>query len=179
MDRHSTSRRRSRASRRLVALAGLIGGLIATQAAAATYYLSPNGNDGNSGSSTNPWATINKANSALRGGDVCIILPGTYSGTINPSSNGTASARITYVGSLSNPAGTSVGGIDISRAYVTVKGVKANGTAVVQYFSESQAARYDSIAYCIVGGLGIRGAKNCMIGRNTVNGSVAFVEVST
>jgi hypothetical protein len=101
-------------------------------------------------------------------------MAGSYSGTINPSTNGSPGARITYVGSLTNPGGTSVGGIDVSRAYVTVKGVKASGTAILQYFSETQAARYDSIAYCIVGGLGIRGAKNSMVARNTVNGSVAF-----
>jgi Pel9A-like, right handed beta helix region/Fibronectin type III domain len=170
----NTPRSRFRASRRLFALATLIGGLIASEASAATYYLSPNGNDGNTGSSANPWATINKANSALRAGDVCIILPGTYSGTIEPSSNGSPGARITYVGSLTNPGGTSVGGIDVYRAYITVKGVKATGTAVLEYLSETSAARNDSIAYCIVGGLGIRGAKNSMIARNTVNGSVAW-----
>src|SRR6185295_17257365 len=68
MDRDRTSRPRVRVSRALVVLAIWMGGLAASEAPAATYYLSPVGNDGNTGSLANPWGTINKANSALRGG---------------------------------------------------------------------------------------------------------------
>src|SRR6185503_12284653 len=60
MDRDKTSRPRIHVSRTLVVLAVWMGGLAASEAPAATYYLSPLGNDGNTGSLANPWATINK-----------------------------------------------------------------------------------------------------------------------
>lgn len=69
---------------------------------AVTYYVSPSGNDNNSGLSTSaPWRTVAKANAAaLQPGDtVCFQGGQTFSGTtLNPFGviNGTPSALITY-----------------------------------------------------------------------------------
>jgi hypothetical protein len=84
----------------LAFLSGAEGG----QLIAATYYLSPTGSDGNSGTSASPWKTFNYAVPKLRPGDTLILKDGTYSDSnsgfvsINcssGSSNGTASAPIT------------------------------------------------------------------------------------
>jgi hypothetical protein len=85
-----------------LALAGLLVSPLA--ASASTYYVSVGGNDANAGTSSGaPWATIAKANSTLRAGDVCVVMPGTYSTTIKPVASGTLLSRITYVGSITNP----------------------------------------------------------------------------
>lgn len=48
---------------------------------AATYHLSPTGNDTNNGSSTSPWKTINKANQTASSGDTIILKNGIYQGS--------------------------------------------------------------------------------------------------
>ncbi len=50
---------------------------------AATYYLSPSGNDTANGSATSPWKTISKANGSATTGDTIIFKDGTYTGTGN------------------------------------------------------------------------------------------------
>jgi hypothetical protein len=47
---------------------------------AANYYMSPNGNDNNSGTSTtNAWATLGHARDILAAGDTLFVMGGTYS----------------------------------------------------------------------------------------------------
>ena len=84
-------------------------------ALAATYYVSPTGSSTNAGTLLAPWS-LGKANSTLVGGDVAILLAGNYgTGTINPAVSGTgATKRITYVGSLANPAGTVVQSVSLT-----------------------------------------------------------------
>jgi hypothetical protein len=48
---------------------------------AATYYLSPSGNDSANGSASGPWKTIKKANTTATSGDIIILKNGVYSGT--------------------------------------------------------------------------------------------------
>lgn len=55
--------------------------LFPNSVSAATYYLSPSGNDSNNGSSTSPWKTINKANQTASSGDTIILKNGIYQGT--------------------------------------------------------------------------------------------------
>ena len=58
-------------------------------ASAATYYVSPTGNDttGN-GSLNNPWKTIQRAANAAVAGDTILIRAGTYRETVTPANNG-------------------------------------------------------------------------------------------
>ncbi|MBU0756497.1 MAG: right-handed parallel beta-helix repeat-containing protein [Nanoarchaeota archaeon] len=49
----------------------------------STYYVSPSGSDSNPGTESRPWKTIQKAESSMSSGDTAIILPGSYSGTVN------------------------------------------------------------------------------------------------
>jgi len=160
---------RGRAFHFTIVLAGLLMGV--PPALATTFYVKPGGSDSNAGTSLlAAWGSLNKANSALRAGDVCIFAAGSYTGSINPSTSGTATNRITYIGSLSNPSSTTVsGGIGLNKSYVTVKGFKASGGFGVDY-----PARNDSIAWCIGTGIGFGAGKYSMIARNTVNGGVHF-----
>lgn len=154
----------------------LLAATLPSSAHATTYYLSPTGNDANAGTSQSaPWKSVTKANATLRAGDVCVLLPGAYTQSINPANSGTSAARITYLGSLGNPAAAIVPSISIQRAYVTVKGVTSTGSLDLGYTNETSAARYDSVAWCVVRGVGFAGAKYCMVARNQINGSVSFL----
>ncbi|MGE0887004.1 MAG: right-handed parallel beta-helix repeat-containing protein [Blastocatellales bacterium] len=61
---------------------------------AATYYVAVNGNNNNPGTSTQPWATLQKAVDAVVAGDVIIVQAGTYAGC-RIGKSGTANSPIT------------------------------------------------------------------------------------
>ncbi len=69
---------------------------------AATYYVSPGGNDRNDGSSTAPFETIQKAADTVRPGDTVIVGDGTYRDSNNDGyivyldRGGTSSAWVTF-----------------------------------------------------------------------------------
>jgi pectin methylesterase-like acyl-CoA thioesterase len=61
--------------------------LCATRLSAATYYIAPSGNDGNSGTLSAPFATIQKAvTAASSGNDTIYLRAGTYNQGTNISS---------------------------------------------------------------------------------------------
>jgi len=66
-------------------LALIMSGLISMPALfAATYYVSPTGSDGSgSGSSSNPWATLNKGFSSMSANDTLVMMNGMYTGASN------------------------------------------------------------------------------------------------
>ncbi|GJM64225.1 InlB B-repeat-containing protein [Persicobacter diffluens] len=72
--------------------------LIMSSARAADYYVSPSGNDSQSGSISNPFKTFAKAVSVIQAGDYIYLRGGTYSMgntfMIDRSKNGSASAMI-------------------------------------------------------------------------------------
>ncbi len=72
--------------------------LLPLQVFATDYYVATTGSDttGN-GSQTSPWATIDKAGTAVQPGDVVHVAPGTYFGKVTVSASGTSGAFITYV----------------------------------------------------------------------------------
>ncbi len=61
------------------------------------YYVSPNGNDSNSGSQQSPWATIQHAANVAQAGAIVHVAPGTYSGAITTQTSGTATSRIRFI----------------------------------------------------------------------------------
>ena len=146
-------------------------------ATAATYYVTTGGSDTNAGTQVAPWRTLTKANAALVAGDVCMIAAGTYTNPISPAANGTAAARISYVGSLANPASVTVSTVSTDKAYVSVKGVRSSSGLKLFYTSEAAKAWHDSVAFCVVatGGADLWGAKDCMVAHNTISGPVAFL----
>ena len=62
---------------------------------AATYYVATNGNDSNSGSSSQPWRTLQKAANTARAGDLVLVANGTYVG-MYITADGTTTAPITF-----------------------------------------------------------------------------------
>jgi hypothetical protein len=66
------------------------------QTGGSIYYISPNGNDNNSGiSESAPWATFSRAWQTLQPGDTLYLLDGTYYQSLAPTINGTANSSIT------------------------------------------------------------------------------------
>src|SRR5438093_1913855 len=112
---------------------------------ATNYFVTPGGADSNSGTSiADPWATIDKANTALGPGDVCYIAPGVYAHPISPVNNGTAGSAITYLGDLSDPNLIEVQGIELNRSFISVKGVSSSrgrGAAIAWLDASSRSAR--------------------------------------
>jgi hypothetical protein len=154
----------------LAALAGLIA-LAPTAAWATTFYVGPGGSDSNTGLTSGArWATIGKANSALRAGDAVLILPGSYGQQISPVNAGTPTQRISYIGDMANPGAVVVTGLQVNTPYVTVKGIHTTNTGTINY-----PARNDSIVFCqIEGGQVFYGAKYCMVAHNAINGGISF-----
>ena len=68
---------------------------------AADYYVSTSGNDGNSGSSSSPWRTLQKAAGSAGPGDVVHVLDGSYAG-MNITGDGSSSSPITFQADGSN-----------------------------------------------------------------------------
>lgn len=62
------------------------------------YYVSPSGNDSNSGAASSPWRTLTKAGSSVSAGSVVHVAPGAYSGAdMKIGSSGTSSAHVMFV----------------------------------------------------------------------------------
>lgn len=62
---------------------------------AATYYIDPQGSDGDLGTKQNPWRTLSKASEALNPGDTLVLMPGEYEGNLKPKQSGRKDAPIT------------------------------------------------------------------------------------
>jgi hypothetical protein len=97
------------------------------RAAAATYYVTPNGSDGNPGTSqSSPWRTVAKVNRAgLQPGDTVLFAGGqTFSDAyLGPPASGTAGAPITFGTYGSGQARLTKGIWFASKSYLTFDGL--------------------------------------------------------
>jgi hypothetical protein len=84
----------------------------------ATYYVSTEGSDWNSGTSASPWKTIQQAANALKPGDTAIIAKGNYDERIRIKNSGRADALIT----LKAEGAVMMRGFNIQGSYVEVEG---------------------------------------------------------
>lgn len=160
-------------SRRFVSFVvlALLNGTLAAAVHAAVRYVSPTGSSTSDGASVGTAWSMGKANASLVAGDVAIVMPGTYGVSVNPANAGSSiTNRIRYVGNLADPASTIVPSIQVSRAYVTVMGIKASGGLVL-----ASPARFDSVSFCHAGTLDLWGAKYSMVSRNLITGDVRFL----
>ena len=105
--------------------------LLASQLCGQNYYVAPPpaGNDGNSGLSGAPWATLQYAVNRLAAGDVLTVEDGTYTGFYMDRIKGTAAQRITItarnrLGAVINapPAGRTRNCEFLSCSYITFDG---------------------------------------------------------
>jgi hypothetical protein len=62
----------------------------------AQWYVSKSGSDGNPGSLSQPFLTIQKAADVMQPGDSCLIMAGVYHETVIPANNGTNAAHIIF-----------------------------------------------------------------------------------
>jgi hypothetical protein len=117
----------------------------------ADYYVDPNGDDGNLGTSTAlAWKTIQKAAEALTAGQTVLVMPGTYPEMVTTSNGGTSGSVITYLawcekGPVVIDATGKTNGFKNTKTYVVLDGFEvknANGNNIV--FSN------DSADYCII-----------------------------
>lgn len=96
---------------------------------AATYYVSPNGRDSNSGSEISPWASLQKAANVMIGGDTTIMEDGSYeSGELYFNTSGTQQSPITLRARNSHLAilattGCNMG-ISVNASYVILEGFR-------------------------------------------------------
>jgi hypothetical protein len=58
----------------------------------ATYYVAPGGDDGNPGTLSQPWKTIQHAAETLVAGDTVLIRAGVYNERVEPANSGDATA---------------------------------------------------------------------------------------
>jgi hypothetical protein len=106
--------------------------LLAYPATAATYYVSPLGNNSNNGLSPGTaWLTLQYASNTVVAGDSVIVMPGNYTGFYHTTS-GTAAQRIVFFaqsGVLINaPNATTPDGINLEGAsYVVIDGFHIYG----------------------------------------------------
>jgi hypothetical protein len=85
----STSSLRRRLPPRSFPLALLaIAGLLGPSVLAATYHVSPSGDDSAAGTADSPWRTLQAAAERLRAGDTCFVQAGVYRETVQPHHSG-------------------------------------------------------------------------------------------
>ncbi|MCL5282125.1 MAG: InlB B-repeat-containing protein [Planctomycetes bacterium] len=131
-----------------LATAVLISVFCVGQAQATTYYVNKTaGTDAAAGTSVSTaWATIGKANAALRAGDTVYIRAGTYTEAVAPANSGTASNPITYKnypGEVVTVDGVYTCIMLTGRSYITVDGIRGHNPTY-------QWVRFDNTNYCIV-----------------------------
>ncbi|MGI5820024.1 MAG: right-handed parallel beta-helix repeat-containing protein, partial [Armatimonadota bacterium] len=84
---------------RLVRIAALCAVMaIALPAAAATYHLSPDGDDAAPGTAERPWATLEHAAATAGPGDTVLLAPGEHAGELRPARSGERDAPIVFRG---------------------------------------------------------------------------------
>src|SRR5262249_19299496 len=71
---------------------------------AATYLVSPSGNDANPGSSSAPWRTLQKAANSVAPGDTVLVAGGTYKEQVSINRSGTAANPIVFKNQGATPA---------------------------------------------------------------------------
>ena len=106
---------------------------VSVGASAKDIYVSPTGNDQNTGnSSSTPLATIAAASKRVAPGDTVYLMPGQYQEAIVAVTSGTVGQPITYKSSGPTPAILShvrVGILVVSQAYLVFDGINVNGGA--------------------------------------------------
>jgi uncharacterized repeat protein (TIGR02059 family) len=158
--------------------------LISLIGSAATYYVSPTGNDSNNGSINSPWLTLQYGVNHISAGDILYMRGGTYRSTYNGSSNvqlrisGLTGSSGSPINILAYPGETPVFNMDnISSSvtdycflvymngcsYVNLKGLRITGYSqpssgapiTGMYIVNSPNCTFEQITVDHIGGYGI------------------------
>lgn len=134
--------------------------LFARPAKAVNYFVSPGGDDQNSGFSTSQsWKTIAKANNSLLPGDTVFIMAGTYNyDAIKPINSGSQNALITYKNNgndnvvITGP-GYGAGADLANKSYIVIDGI--NFENIGQYwFNLEPSGSHNTVKNCHMKGAG-------------------------
>lgn len=137
-----------------VVVAMIAATAVASQAEAATLYVSTSGSDASNGSITTPYRTITKAAQVAKPGDQVHVRGGVYYETVTIVSKGTASARILF---RSYPGETAI--IDGSQALADKNGVTFYQASYVD-FSDFEVRNAKRVGICGWGANNIRVLNN-------------------
>ncbi|MCA1594109.1 MAG: DUF4214 domain-containing protein [Acidobacteria bacterium] len=102
----------------------------ATYGTGSSYYVSPNGSDGNNGGQFAPWSTVQHALDQAQAGDTVLVRGGVYHEAVSFTRSGAAGAPITLAGYPGESAVLDGAGLNIRHAvtitdqdFVTVEGL--------------------------------------------------------
>jgi hypothetical protein len=113
------------------------GSLCAPTGSGVCRYVDPNGNDGNPGTSSAPYRTLQQAANVVNPGDVVVVRNGTYTGgstIVDISRSGTASNPIVFKAEnkwgaiINGQNNSSATGVEIRSYYIRVEGFEIYGT---------------------------------------------------
>ena len=111
---------------------GVPASAIAPTEPTSVLYVSPGGDDGNSGTQEAPVRTVARAADMVEPGTRVVVADGTYTGSVRTGASGTAEARIAFV--AANPGGARIVGDDTAEAawqntgsYVDIVGFDVTG----------------------------------------------------
>ena len=121
---------------------------------AATYYVSPGGNDSNPGTTPEtPFKTIQSAAYKAIAGDTVFIMAGTYNERVKTWNSGTSDKYITFTGNKSAIINT---GFDIKHSYIKINNLTIRGDGLT------------ALGYVII----VNGGNNCEISNNIIEYTV-------
>ena len=149
----------------------LLQEIIVLEEEAGGYYVSPTGNDANSGLINSPWKTIQKAADNVNPGDRVHIMPGTYFERVLLKISGTSDAYIKFISDNATLDGT---GIDLyaarkalfdtnGKSFVVIEGLRVINA---DYFGIGDMAGETSGGHDII-------VRNCRT-YNTGSSGIAF-----
>ena len=113
---------------------------------ANAFYVSTTGSDSNSGSSSSPWRTIQRAANTVSAGATVIVSAGTYSERVSLSRSGSSSSPITFQAQGS----VVMKGFSITGSYVIVDGFEPSNIAASGFAPASYAGIYSSGGHNII-----------------------------
>lgn len=102
--------------------------LVSLSVSAATYYVTPTGNDGTgTGSQVAPWRTIQQAANTMVAGDTVNISTGDYPEYVTTVANGSSGSLITFQANPTNaPFTAKLRGFRVGHRFITVKDLVVN-----------------------------------------------------
>jgi parallel beta-helix repeat protein len=138
---------------------------------ATTYYVSPQGNDGNDGSLESPWESIQKGAEVAIGGDTIMVADGNYDEHVLLNTSGSSeNAPVTFVSQ--NQYGAKCKGFTVQGDYITIDGFSIEADAANEYGIYASNRNYINIVNCHIfecpgGGINITGGStHCTLSGN-------------
>ncbi len=143
----------------------------------STYYVSNSGSDSAAGSTTAPFATLQKAANTAIAGDTVIVRPGTYVGMdlLGSTYGGTSAAPITFIANTG----------DYRTSGVTVNSIPTNHNQYADINIESTKGWYVIKGFNVAGGgasqkanIRVANSPNCQILENQTSGGFTGIFAS-